>query len=85
MTDRWQMFCAGLLGSAAVELVHAFKLQKQGKPMPAYYSKRGFWAVRLFIALLGGWLAGFGYSVQSEILAFQIGASTPLIVEGLTK
>ena len=75
-----ETFAWGFLGSAAVELVTllGFYSSRSGR-LPARYRKAGFWITRCVLALLGGALA-VGYDIHQRILAFNIGASTPLII-----
>ncbi len=76
----WRSFLFGLLGSAAVEIARAVATYEANDPFPAYYRKPGFWIVRAVLAAIGGGLA-VAYAVQSDILAFHVGATTPAIIE----
>jgi hypothetical protein len=74
----------GFLGSAAVELISLFGYYTRGGRLPSRYRKVGFWVTRFVLALLAGALA-VAYEINKPILAFNIGAATPLIVTFMTK
>jgi hypothetical protein len=75
----------GFLGSAAVELISLFGYYTtRGGRLPSRYRKIGFWITRFVLALLAGALA-VAYEINKPILAFNIGAATPLIVTFMTK
>lgn len=75
-----ETFVWGVMGSVAVELItllgyyHSRPIQ-----LPKRYSKIGFWITRIVLALLAGAVA-VGYDIHQRILAFNVGAATPLIV-----
>ena len=75
-----ETFLWGFMGSAAVELLSLLGFYYT-RPirMPTRYSKVGFWVTRVMLALLAGLLA-VGYEIEQRILAFNIGAATPLII-----
>lgn len=75
-----EIFFWGFLGSAAVELVTLLSFY-YSRPvhLPRRYRKVGFWITRFGLALLAGALA-VGYEIHQRILAFNIGAATPLII-----
>jgi hypothetical protein len=80
-----ETFLWGFLGSAAVELVTLLAFyQSRRARLPGRYRKVGFWITRFALALLAGVLA-VGYEIHQRILAFNIGAATPLIVGLLAK
>jgi hypothetical protein len=76
------LFILGFAGSGAVELVRLYRLLLAGRKFPTCYTTRWkiYVPIRIGIALFGGWLVLI-YGVESQILALQIGASTPSIVE----
>jgi len=78
-------FIWGFAGSVAVEVV-AFLSYYYSNPveLPERYAKPGFWAARLMLAILAGTIA-VGYEIDQKILAFNIGAATPLIITSLAK
>ena len=73
-------FFWGFLGSVAVELVTLLSFY-YSRPvhLPRRYRKVGFWITRFGLAMLAGALA-VGYEIHQRILAFNVGAATPLIV-----
>ncbi|MHC4537773.1 MAG: hypothetical protein ACYS6K_27905, partial [Planctomycetota bacterium] len=73
------------LGSAAVEIVTAYGyLNKRPYKLPERYKKLAFWCVRLLLSLLAGGLA-LAYEIDSRILAMNVGAATPLIIQTLAR
>jgi hypothetical protein len=80
-----ETFLWGFAGSAAVEVVTLLGYYYT-KPLrlPDRYARAGFWITRLFLACLAGALA-VGYEIDKKILAFNIGAATPLIVTSLAR
>jgi hypothetical protein len=80
-----ETFWWGFAGSVAVEVItllgyyHSNPLR-----IPDRYRRAGFWATRLILAGLGGALA-VGYGIEQRILAFNIGAATPLIISSLAR
>jgi len=80
-----ETFLWGFTGSAAVEVVALLSFY-YSNPMalPGRYKKPGFWITRLLLALLAGALA-IGYEIDQRILAFNIGAATPLIITSLAR
>jgi hypothetical protein len=56
----------------------------RGGRLPGRYRKVGFWVTRFVLALIAGALA-VAYEIDKPILAFNIGAATPLIVTFMTK
>ena len=75
----------GFLGSSAVELINLFGYytSRQGR-LPGRYRKVGFWVTRFVLALIAGALA-VAYEIDQRILAFNIGAATPLIITFMAK
>jgi len=75
----------GFLGSAAVELMNllGFYTARQGR-LPGRYRKAGFWVTRFVLALVAGAIA-VAYEIDQRILAFNIGAATPLIITFMAK
>jgi hypothetical protein len=75
----------GFLGSAAVEIMNLFGYYTtlRGR-LPSRYRKVGFWITRLVLALLAGAIA-VAYEIDQRILAFNIGAATPLIITFMAK
>jgi hypothetical protein len=75
----------GFLGSAAVELMNLFGFytSRRGR-LPHRYRKVGFWITRFVLALVAGAIA-VAYEIDQRILAFNIGAATPLIITFMAK
>src|SRR5437867_13361649 len=73
-------FFWGFMGSAAVELLTLLGFY-YARPiqLPSRYKRVGFWITRFLLALLAGGIA-VGYGIHEQILAFNIGAATPLII-----
>ena len=75
----------GFLGSAAVELMNLFGYytSRRGR-LPIRYRKVGFWITRFVLAIVAGAIA-VAYEIDQRILAFNIGAATPLIITFMAK
>jgi hypothetical protein len=75
-----ETFFWGFTGSAAVEVLTllGFYYSRPAR-LPRRYKKPGFWVTRFLLAVLAGALA-VGYEIDQRILAFNIGAATPLII-----
>jgi len=80
-----ETFLWGFAGSVAVEVV-AFLSFYYMNPveLPERYGKPGFWTARFILAILAGAIA-VGYGIDQRILAFNIGAATPLIITSLAR
>jgi hypothetical protein len=74
-----RIFLIGIVGSIAVEVWNSFMAYESGRKLPARYKRKGFWLVRCLMALIGGFFA-FAYQIQSDLLAFHIGASAPALM-----
>ena len=73
-------FLLGFFGSLSVELVTCFHFYQNDLPFPGRYRKKGFWVIRLLIAVAAGGLV-LAYSMNDDpILAINIGASAPAIL-----
>jgi hypothetical protein len=73
-------FLLGFLGSVSVELVTCFHLYQSELPFPSRYRKKGFWAIRILIAVAAGGLV-LAYGIKDNaILAINVGASAPAIL-----
>ena len=80
-----ETFLWGFAGSAAVEVVTIIGFYYKGRArLPVRYRKIGFWITRLLLACFAGAIA-VGYAIEKPILAFNIGAATPLIVTSLAR
>ena len=75
-----ETFGWGFLGSAAVEVVTLVALYSSPlRRLPPRYRKAGFWVTRAGLAVLAGFLA-VAYEIDKRILAFNVGAATPLLI-----
>jgi hypothetical protein len=81
----FETFAWGFAGSVAVEVITLLGFY-QARPMriPRRYRRTGFWVTRVILAGLAGALA-VGYGIEQRILAFNIGAATPLIISSLAR
>jgi len=82
-----KLFLCGFGGSVAIEVVTLYQVYMAGDAsgnisLPLRYKRLGFWVVRFVIALMAGALPEF-YHTATSIMAIQIGASTPLILQVL--
>ena len=79
----------GLAGGVAAELLHWFHLRKElYKGVPEWARSWGYWIVTAVMAGMGPLLVALYESAGSElspILAFNIGASAPLILTSLVR
>jgi hypothetical protein len=79
------LFLCGVGGSLIVELATAYQhYEREAEELPARYNKRGFWLVRALMAVAAGWLVIL-YEVDKPLLAANIGASAPLLIQMLAK
>jgi len=80
-----ETFSWGFLGSAAVELVALTGLYANiDRRFPSRYRRAGFWIARTALAVVAGLLA-VAYAIDTRLLAFNVGAATPLIVTFLVR
>ena len=81
----FEVFWWGFAGSVAVEVITLLgHYQSHPLRIPDRYRRAGFWITRLFLAGLSGALA-VGYDIDQRVLAFNIGAATPLIIASLAR
>jgi hypothetical protein len=80
-----ERFLWGFLGSVAVELINlvGFYSSERGR-LPTRYRKVGFWVTRFTLAVMAGALS-IAYAIDQRILAFNVGAATPLIITFMAK
>ena len=79
----------GFLGGVAAEVLRWFQIREElHKGVPEWAKSWPYWVVTFFMAALGGllvWMYQSSGDVRlSEVLAFNIGASAPLILTSLT-
>ena len=84
MNTSLEMFLFGLGGSTAIEIVRAWRFYTRNHRLPADYSKKGFWVVRMLLALASAILP-VAYGVQSEILAMNLGATGLFVYEEMAR
>jgi len=81
----FETFLWGFAGSVAVEVITLLGFYHSSPVrIPDRYRRLGFWITRLVLAALAGALA-VGYGIEQGVLAFNIGASTPLIISSLAR
>lgn len=73
-------FCWGFFGSFAVEVISIYHAYQNDQELPRRYKLVGFWVVRVTVAIIAGGLA-IGYDIHSPLLAANVGAATPLIIQ----
>ncbi len=79
------MFLWGFAGSAAVEVVTVLQIfQKDPVVVPIRYQRFWFWVTRFCVGIMAGGLA-LAYEVDKPLLALNIGAATPLIIQTFAK
>lgn len=80
-----EIFLWGFGGSVAVEIVR-LNQQFYIEPFKVHerYKKVVFWIVKFLLALVGGTLA-IAYEIDKPLLAANIGAATPLIIQALSQ
>ena len=83
-----KIFLFGFGGSAAIEIVSLYvrfeTAQSSRVVLPWRYRKVSFWIVRFMIAIIAGGLA-VAYGINNMILAINIGASAPLILQAFAQ
>jgi hypothetical protein len=80
-----EIFLWGLGGSLAVEAVELSKIYYRRKfSLPYRYTLWHFYLSRLILSLVGGGLA-VAYGIDKPLLAANIGAATPLLIEALSR
>ena len=78
-------FLWGLGGSLAVEIVEFVKLYyKRRFSLPYRYKLWHFYVLRVLLSGVGGGLA-IAYGIDKPLLAANIGAATPLLIEALAR
>ncbi|WP_426344244.1 hypothetical protein ACN9MU_04700 [Pseudoduganella sp. R-32] len=80
-----EMFLYGFAGSVAVDIVTAAKVYDAHQiVVPERYHRFMFYVVRLLVAVIAGGLA-VAYDIDKPLLAANIGAATPLIVQAFAQ
>jgi len=84
-SGAWQTFLWGFAGSVAVEIVSLHRHYSLDANIPIRYSLPSFWLIRILLAIVGGGLA-VAYGIgNNPLLAANVGAATPLIVQALSQ
>lgn len=79
------VFLWGMLGSISIEIVNAYNaINLNGGDLPPKYGKLPFVIVRILLSFMAGGLA-VAYNIQQPLLAINIGAATPLILQSLSR
>lgn len=80
---QW-VFLVGAAGGAALEFLHWYGLRRDPR-LPAYTRSPFYWIVTIVMIALGGLVALLYFGPRAEpLLAFHVGASTPLLLQKLT-
>ncbi len=80
----FQVFLVGLAGGLALELMHWYAIYRDDR-LPAYANSTLYWTVTALMAAAGGGMALLYFGGRADgLLAFHVGASTPLILQKLT-
>lgn len=75
------IFLWGCGGSIAVEVITLYSVYQKAKiEIPERYQRVGFYVVRACLTLLAGGLA-LAYDIDKPLLALNIGAATPLLIQ----
>ena len=81
-------FIFGCLGGIIVQFLGIWKLRtKNTKEWPIYYKTCSFWTIVLVMSLIGGGFAILqldNLNIANKLLALQIGATAPLLIERIT-
>jgi hypothetical protein len=80
LTETWQVFFYAFVGSVAVDVIAILAIYRADKEFPPEYKKYGYWFFRIVLALIGGVLA-FAFGARTPLLALQIGATAPALIE----
>src|SRR5271157_514645 len=80
----YQVFLAGFLGGAILELMHWYNI-RQRATWPIYSKSVTYWIITVAMAATGGLLTMFYFGSRADgIVALHVGLSTPLILQKLT-
>jgi hypothetical protein len=85
----FELFLYGFAGSIATEIVAMYHFylaseldSRRRHILPSRYRRAGFWIIRFLLAIIAGGLA-VAYEIDKPLLAINIGAATPLILQAL--
>ncbi|CAE6784171.1 hypothetical protein R70006_04549 [Paraburkholderia domus] len=80
-----EVFVWGMGGCLAVDVVAASQyFHTTDGVFPSRYRRPMFYVVRLLLAIIGGGLA-IAYGIDKPLLAANIGAATPLIIQAFAQ
>jgi hypothetical protein len=80
-----EVFFWGFSGSIAVDVVAVAQFyDKQQIIIPERFKHIAFYVIRFLMAIIAGGLA-VAYKIDEILLAVNIGAATPLLIQSLTK
>lgn len=79
------MFGVGVLGSLVVEIGGAYRacVGLEGQ-LPRYYRQPAYFVCRFLLAIAGGTIASV-FDAQTDLVAFYLGASAPMVIDRLTQ
>jgi len=77
-------FLWGAAGSIAVEVVHLVRIFNSGKSFPKKFKTPWYWVARVMLAVVAGMVSA-ATQFNLPLLALQVGAATPMIVDGWAK
>lgn len=78
-------FFWGCAGSAAIELIEVYRgYLAEPVRFPERYKRVGFYVVRLLVVIVAGGMA-YAHGTQTPVLAMQVGASAPLLLQLLSQ
>jgi hypothetical protein len=75
-------FGLAFLGNVCLEAMRAVRQMERGRPAPARYRRKLFWAARFVLALGAGALAA-ATSAHNLLMAFYLGVSFPVVLESI--
>jgi hypothetical protein len=79
-------FLWGFGGSIAVEIVSMLQAyEADHRALPPRYREFGYWVCRILVAAIGGGLAIAHGISGNPLLAINIGAATPLIIQAFAR
>lgn len=83
LTGVWAIVMVGCAGGVAAELLHWRHLYRKGR-LPSYGRRPGYWVITAGFVALGGLVAWLYFGERAPgLVAFHVGASTPLLLQKL--
>jgi len=81
----FSVFLCGVFGAFLAELLKWYRI-RENKVLPHYSKSLLYWIITLLFVLSGGVLATlYGVNDVNALLAINIGVSSPLIIDNLSK